>query len=203
MMFLPLSSTYSVGTTLSVVTNYTHVYENPSFISNRYYFQLPKGYKVDLLDENLVDNFYHVSFNINDTNYQGYIYKENLSLLSKNQDVVLTYNGRIVNKTQIYNFDMSELKTSEGTNIILNENHEICFYEGYDHKAEYNTIKFSYNNDIYIGYVKTYDSAPYGVNPTLIIALTAIASCVGIILILLGINKRKLKITPVAQEGRD
>ena len=203
MMFASLSSSFPVGTTLSVITNFAYLYETPSLTSSKYDFQLPKGCEVDLIDEVLTNDFYHVSCTYNNINYQGYIYKENLSKVSSNQDVVLKYNGRIVNKTQIYNADMIELKTSDGTNIILEENHEIYLYEGYDHNAEYNAIKFSYNNEIYLGYVKTYDIAPYGVSTTLIIALTAITSCVGIILILLGINKRKLKVTPIAKENSD
>ena len=204
MFFLSLGSSYPVGTTLSITSNFAYVYKDSSFSSEKFEFNLEKGFKVDLIDENLYNDFYNVSFDYEDKYYEGYIYKENLSLIEENQNVVLSYNARIVgNKTKIYAQDKTELKANDGQNILLNENHEVYLYEGYDHKKEFTAIKFSYNNEIYIGLVATKDIAPYGVSTALIVSITAIISCVGIILILLGVNKKKAKIIPVSKKNED
>lgn len=183
----PMSVSYEKNTSLSVVTNYAYVYEMPSFTSNKLDLEIKKNEIVVLLDATQHNGFYFVSYNSGEKNYEGYVYKECLAKLEREQELVLTYNAKTSMKTKVFSLsDKSEIVTIE-------EGTELDLYEGFDRKNEFTKAKFSHNGQIIFGYIKTEDISPYGVSPVLIIALTAIFACVGVIFILLGINKKKLR----------
>ena len=187
LLFCPMSVSYEKNTSLSVVTNYAYMYELPSFSSTKQEFKIEQNEIVVLLDESEQNGFYLVSYHSGKQNYEGFVYKECLAKLEKEQELVLTYNAKTSMKTKVYSLaDNKEIATIE-------EGTELDLYEGFDRKNEFTKAKFSHNGQIIFGYIKTEDISPYGVSPVLIIALTAIFACVGVILMLLGINKKKLR----------
>ncbi len=187
LLFCPVGVSYEKNTSLSVVTNYAYVYELPSFTSTKKDLEIKKNEVVVLLDETEQNGFYFVNYHSGEQNYEGYVYKECLAKLEQEQELVLTYNAKTSMKTKVFSLsDNSEIATIE-------EGTELDLYEGFNRKNEFTKAKFSHNGQIIFGYIKTADISPYGVSSALIIALTAIFACVGVIFILLGINKKKLR----------
>lgn len=187
LLFCPMSVSYEVNTTLSVVTNYAYIYELPSFSSNKKDVKIEKNETVTLLDANEKNGFYFVSYTGDEQNFEGYVYKECLAVLEDEQELVLTYNAKTSMRTTVFSLsDNSEI-------VTIDEGTELDLYEGFNRKNEWTKVKFSYNGQIIFGNIKTEDISPYGVSPVLIIALTAIFACVGVIFMLLGINKKKLR----------
>lgn len=201
-MFLTsVLSGYPIGTNLPIVSNYAYMYEHPDFASDKYEFKITKGEEITLLDDEIVDDFYYACYKFENVTYNGYVFKDCVSTLTTSQDVILSYNGKIAVDTKIYSIvDPSQVLLSDGEEVILKENTEVYIYSGYDRKSEFTAIKFSYNGKIEVGYVKTANITPYGVSPILIVSLTAIIASVGVILILLGISKKRLKISPVKEK---
>ena len=195
-------SGYPIGTTLPVISNYAYMYEQADFSSKKYEFKISKGEKITLLNDELKNDFYYASYKYENVTYSGYVYKDNVSQLSNEQEVILSYNAKIAVDTKIYSItDPSQVLLSNGKEVVLTEKTEVYLYAGYDRKAEYTEIKFSYNGKIEVGYVKTTDITPYGVSPVLIVSLTAIIASVGVIFILLGISKKRKRVFPVKIKG--
>ena len=192
MFFSSLSVAYPVDTVLSVVTNYAYMYSEASFTSEKLEYTLDKGEEVILLSENLENNFYKVRYKTD----EGYIYKECLALVGEDQAVILTYNAKTSVKTKVYSL------SSQEELFEINENTELFLYEGYHRNSDYTAVKFSHDGEIVLGYIKTIDISPYGVSNVLIVSITAIVACVGVILILLGINKKKMKISPIETNNK-
>jgi len=193
-----MSVSYPANATLSIVTNYAYMYQDSSFTSNKYEFKIKKNDTVTLVNEEEQNGFYLVNYHFNNENYEGYIYKECLSKLTNSQEVLLSYNAKTSARTMLYSIsDKSE------TDIYIDEATELYLYEGFDRKSEYTAVKFSYDGEIMLGYIKTADISPYGVSNILIISITAIIACVGVILILLGINKKKLRKPPIEEKDNN
>ncbi len=197
MMFCSVSANYPIGTYLSVVTDYTYMYKESSFTSAREEFKIEHGGKVQLEIETPENDFYFVSYSFENVEYKGYVYKECLVSLESEQEVVLTYNAKTSAKTDVYSMDKNQVICTVG------EGKELYLYEGFDSKSEYTAVKFSYNGEIMLGYIKTIDISPYGISSTLIIAITAIIACVGVIMILLGINKKKTHKMPIKDKQKN
>ena len=196
LMFCPTSVTYPVDTILSVTTNYAYMYKSPDFNAGKYDFTLDHNDEVYVVDGNLNNDFYLVSYTYNNVSYDGYVYKECLAVLEDEQEVMLVYNAKTAIKTNVYFLnDQGQIDTDGISTITLEENTELYLYEGYNRKAEFNAVKFSYEGKIMLGYIRTEDISPYGVSNVLIISITAIIACVSVIMILLGISKKKSKVT--------
>lgn len=196
LIFASMAS-YPIGTKLPVVSNYAYMYEDANFDSAKYNFKIYKGETITLLDDELTNNFYYASFKYEDVTYNGYVYKDNIAELTDDQELIFSYNAKVAKDTQIFTItDSSVPLLSGGEEVILKESTAVYIYSGYNRKSEFTAIKFSYNGKIEVGYVRTTDITPYGVSPALIVALTAIIASVGVILILLGISKKRVRITP-------
>lgn len=189
--FSSLSGTYPVDTVLSVVTNYAYIYKEASFTSEKMVYTLDKGETVTLLNETLENNFYKVRYKAD----EGYIYKECVAVVGEDQAVILTYNAKTNAKTKVYSL------SSQEELFTIEENTELYLYEGYHRNSEYTAVKFSHDGQVVLGYIKTIDISPYGVSNVLIISVSAIIACVGVIMILLGINKKKMKISPIENDN--
>ena len=197
-------SGYPIGTTLPVISNYAYMYEHPDYTSNKYDFKITKGEEITLLDDELDNGFYYASYKFESVTYNGYVSQNDVAMLTGEQDVIISYNGKIAVETKIYSLvDSSQVLISDGEEVVLQENTEVYIYSGYNRKSEFTAIKFSYNGKILVGYVKTANITPYGVSPVLIVSLTAIIASVGVILILLGISKKKLKVSPLNKKTTD
>jgi hypothetical protein len=196
LMFCATSVNYPVDTVFSVVTNYASMYKTASLNAEKYEFNIDNGEKVSLLNDNLENNFYFVSYRYDSVTYQGYVYKECLAVLEDEQELILTYNAKTGVKTQV--FDLND--TSKEI-AVLDENTEVYLYEGYNRKTEFTAVKFSYEGKIMLGYIPTINISPYGISNVLIVSITAIIACVGVIFILLGISKKKTKKKPVKDEA--
>ena len=196
LMFCATSVSYPADTILSVVTNYATMYKEASFSAEKYEFKIENGEKVTLLDSTSDNDFYFVSYRYDSVTYQGYVYGECLAVLEDEQEVVLTYNAKTGVKTKVY-----DLGDTTKEIAVLDENTEIFLYEGFNRKAEFTAVKFSYEGKIMLGYIPTANVSPYGVSNVLIVSTTAIVACVGVIFILLGLNKKKTKKTPKKNEA--
>ena len=204
LFFSGMVSAYPIGTQLPVVSNYAYMYEYHDFTSQKYDFKIYKGEEITLLDDELFDNFYYASFKYEDVTYNGYVYKDDVAKLADEQEVILSYNAKIAKDTKIFSItDPNNPLICDGQEVILEESTEVYIYEGYNRKNEFTAIKFSFNGKIEVGYVKTTDISPYGISPALIVALTAIIASVGVIFILLGINKKKLRIKPINKQSKN
>jgi len=188
MLFVGLSGNFKIGASLSVVTDYAYLYQTASFSAVKEDFVIEHGETVILENETPVNDFYYVSYTYKNVEYRGYVYKECLAELEKEQELVLTYNAKTSAKTKVYSISDKSKEIME-----ISEGKELYLYEGFDRKSEFTAVKFSYNGEIILGYVKTEDISPYGISGTLIVAITAIFACVGVIMILLGISKKKKK----------
>ncbi len=188
MLIVGLSGNFKLGTSLSVVTDYAYLYQTASFSSVKEEFIIEHGENVILENETPVNDFYYISYTYENVEYKGYIYKECLAELEKEQELVLTYNAKTNVKTKVYSINDKSKEI-----MTISEGKELYLFQGFDKKSEFTAVKFSYNGEIVLGYVKTEDISPYGVSGTLIVAITAIFACVGVIMILLGISKKKKK----------
>lgn len=191
MMFCSVSANYQIGTSLSIITNYAYMYKEASFTSAREDFTIEHGEKVQLITDVQENGFFYVSYTFENIEYKGYVYKECLANVENEQEVVLTYNAKTSAKTDVYSMDKSQVLCT------VSEGKELYLYEGFDNKNEYTAVKFSYNGEIVLGYIKTIDVSPYGISGTLIVAITAIVACVGVMMILLGISKKKTHKMPI------
>ena len=196
LLFCSMSVSYPANTSLSIVTNYAYMYEDASFTSAKYDFQIKKNETVTIINETEENGFYLVSYSYDNDDYEGYVYKECLGQLEDTQQVVLSYNAKTSARTKIYS-----ITDKSDTGIYVDESTELYLYEGFDRKSEFTAVKLSYEGEIILGYIKTADVSPYGVNNILIISITAIIACVGVIMILLGINKKKLRKSPVEENN--
>lgn len=183
---LPLNEDSSFADTNQIIinTSYTFLYKDSSF-NTHYDFKIMSN--EILACQGYTDNYYEVVYNYNETDFHGYIKAEFASIYTPFQEVTLVYNGKIINRTNV--FKLNSLESLD--DIVLDINHEIFLYEGFDSKKDYTNIKFSYNGQVYVGRILTKDLSPYGINKALIISLSVISALVGAILILLGINKKK------------
>lgn len=168
---------------LTINTSFSYVYKEANH-NEHYSFKINNGEKVVLLGEE--GDFYKISYTFEDREYVGFIPFENASNFVEDQEETPVYNGKIIIDTEVYNLDGSLME-----NISLKVGHEIYIYEGFDSESEFTKIKFSYNNRILVGQVKTINLSPNGVNKAVIIAFSIITAIVGIILILLGFKKKK------------
>lgn len=204
-IFMLISSTavtYPVNTALSVITDYAYVYSAPNFSSSHVKtnenvdLKLEHGDSVTIYSEELYNNqFYRITCIKDNIKYGDtsdcYVFSECVAKLEKEQDIVLTYNGETSIETIVYSLDNG---SDENVEIArLDKQTQIYLYEGYNRKAEWTNIKFSYDGKIMLGKIKTEDIKPYGINNVLIISVTAIFACVSVIFILLGINKKSLR----------
>ncbi len=184
---LSLSSVNSVSFAdieyITINTSYSYLYKTANY-SEHYDFKINSGEKIQLIET--IDNFYKVTYKFEELDYIGYIPAELASIYTNDQTEIPVYNGRIIKDTEVYKLDGS---IYEG--IVLLSDTQIYLYEGFNADNEFTNIKFSYNNQIYIGQVKTINLSPNGVNKVVIIACSIIAAIVGIILILLGFKSKK------------
>ena len=184
--FIPLHQEFSFAENTKQIiinTSYSYLYKDSSF-DEHYDFKINSNEILVCLDES--DSFYKVSYNFEDNNYVGFIPSEFASIYLPAQQTILVYNGKITKNTKVYS-----ITTNEDLDITLNRGHEIYLYEGFNSKKDYTNIKFSYDNNIYVGKVLTNDLSPNGINKGLIIALSVISAIVGVVLILLGLSKTK------------
>ena len=194
MLFCQICVGYTTDTPLYVVTNYAYMYHDANFSSEKFDFKIEQDEQVVLLDENLINDFYNVSYLHENVVYEGYVYKECISSLTKEQDVVLTYNAKTAIDTIVYTIDSTEENLVKKFDTPISADTELYLFEGFDRKSKFTKVKFSYNGEIVLGQIRTEDISPYGISNVLIISLTAIIACVGVIFILLGISKKKTKI---------
>lgn len=179
-----LSSPISVGESVFVLSNSAYIYSAPSFSSEKL-LQLDRGDKLTLLSDELSNSFYYVSFESADEELTGYVFSEIVGPLADSQEVVLSCNATILNSAAILALtDDTELcKLEKGKRVFL--------YEGYDKEQSFQSVKFELDGKIFVGRVKIENVKPDGVNTALIVSVTAIIALVSIIIILLGITKKK------------
>ena len=138
---------------------------------------------------NIKDNFYEVQYEFNENLLTGYIPYEFASVYKPEQEVILSYNAKIISQTDVYSITngliIDDIKLSPG--------HQIYIYESFDSKAEFTKAKFKYNNQVVIANIPTANLSPNGLNKGVIIALSIISALVGVVLILLGLKKKKKK----------
>jgi hypothetical protein len=192
MLINSLAGQQSVGSVMSVVTNYAYIYKEATFQSEKYDFKIMINEEVILIDDTLQNDFYNIMYKNDDITCEGYIYKECLAVLENEQKLILTYNAKTGVKTAVYSLSDPTQKIAE-----INEGTELYLYEGYHRKSDLTAVKFSYNGEIILGYIKTIDITPYGVSNVLIISVSAIVASVGVIFLLLGISKKKTKKIPL------
>lgn len=193
LMFCPTSVSYPVSTILSVTTNYAYIYEAADFSSPKIDLKLEQGTSVELLQENEINGFYNIKYGA----LEGYMLCECLGKVENEQDVMLVYNAKTSVKTVLHAQGADGNVDKSSGILSLDENTEVYLYEGFNGKLEYTKVKLSHNGKMYFGYIKTADISPYGVNNVLIIAITAIIACTSVILILLGISKKKSRFAPI------
>jgi len=179
-----ISTSFSYASTEQIIINvsYTYLYKTAD-LDNHYDFKIYSNEKLNLVDSQ--PNYYEVTYTFEDTNYYGYIKKEFASTYQPDQEIILVYNGKIINQTEVF-----DITTNSSLNITLDKNHEIYIYEAYDSDKEFTNIKFEYDNQIYVGKVATANISPNGVNKTFIIAISIISAVVGVVLILLGFKTK-------------
>ena len=165
-------------------TSYSYLYKDSSF-SEHYDFKIPANKILICLNES--EDYYEVNYEFNEENYQGFIPAEFASPYSSSQEIILTYNGRIIRECEVFDIITDE----KIENISLKPGHKIYLYEGFDAKKEYTNIKFRYEDTVIVGKVLTTNLSPNGINKGVIIGISMIIAIVGVILILLGITKTK------------
>lgn len=182
MLVSPLSA--STGSDVFLLTDSAYIYAEANYASDQL-AEIKYGDKLTLENDEMTNGFYNVTFTKDDVSVTGYINADLVGEKAESQDVVLSYNAKISNDTIVYNIaDDSELCTiKKGTQVLL--------FEGYSNKKDYLPVKFVADGKVIIGKVLTADIKPYGVNSALIISLSAIMALVSVILILLGITKKK------------
>ena len=172
------------GEQVFVLANSTPIYTEASYSAE----QLATAEfndKLTLLSNEDFNGFYYISFSFEDQNIAGYVPIEIVGEKAEEQDIVLSYNATLLNNAIIYSpTDDSQICTLEkGVRVFL--------YEGYNQKADYLAVRFIHGGELMIGRIRTEDVKPDGVNPALIVSITAIVALVTIIIILFGVTKKK------------
>lgn len=121
--------------------------------------------------------------------YQGekYIYRYYLSQ-NQSQTVYPVFNGKLRRNAILYDNEFKE-------KCILKKNTKVYIYEGFE-KSKYTAVQVVLDNDqLYMGYIKTENIKPNGVNGILIAGISIIIASVTIILSLVFIKKKNKKKT--------
>lgn len=170
---------YTAGETLFVIANTVSLYAAPNFDSEQV-LTLKKNDEVVFISEE--ENGF---LKVEAEGVEGYVYSEVVGKELPEQQVILSYNATIINKTDIIDqFSGEVICTVEpGKRIFL--------YEGYDTEKKYLAVQLEQNGDIIFGLVDINAVKPDGVNVALIVSLSAIVGIVSIMIILLGITKKK------------
>ncbi len=116
--------------------------------------------------------------------YEGniYIYKYYLSQNTP-QEVYPVFNGKLRRNAMLYDIELKE-------KFILKKNTRVFIYDGFN-KSEYTAVQVQLQDkSLYIGYVKTENIKPDGINGILIAGISIIAAAVTIILSLVFIKKK-------------
>lgn len=174
----------SVGGEVFVLADSTPIYAEASYSAE----QLATAEFNDaltLLSNEEFNGFYYISFNLQDQIISGYVPIEIVGEKAEEQDLVLSYNATLLNNADILS------ATDDTVLCTLEKGVRVFLYEGYNQKADYLPVRFIHGGELMIGRIKTEDVKPDGVNPALIISITAIVALVTIIIILFGITKKK------------
>ena len=184
--FVPSYNYFSVAESEQIVINmsFSYLYKEANY-DEWYDFKIQKG---EILDSTgTINNFYKVAYSFENNIIEGYIPCEFASVYKAEDEVLLVYNGKVIRETQVY----SIVDNSIIEDVILQPSHEIYIYAGFDSKSEFTKVKFLYNNKVYTAQIPTINLSPNGINKGVIIALGAITALVGVVMILLGLKKKK------------
>ena len=185
MFTFKIDSGPSFADTDKVIINssFSYLYKDQS-LTEHYDFKISGNKILECVSE--YENCYEVICSVNENEYLGYIPAEIASPYVPQQESILVYNGQILRETKVYSItDGSDLE------IILNVGHKIYLYEGFNAKLDYTKIKFEFEGEILTGKVLTKDLSPNGINKAVIISLSIIVALVSVVLILLGLSKKK------------
>lgn len=183
LLFLsPLSA--SSGGEVFVLSNSTPIYAEASY-SAEVLAEASYNDRLTLLSPEEVNGFYFISYSFDNSEVQGYVPIEIVGEKADEQELVLSYNATLLNKADILS------PTDDTVLCSLEKGVRVFLYEGYNQKADYLAVRFIHGGELMIGRIKTEDVKPDGVNPALIVSITAIVALVTIIIILFGITKKK------------
>lgn len=182
MIVSPLSA--NVGSEVYLLTDSAYVYADADYASEKI-AEVHYHDKFTIQDSETTNGFYYISFTLNEVATTGYISADVVGENAPAQDVVLSYNAKMLN-------DSTVLNITDGSEICsIKKGQRVLLFEGYSNKTDYVAVKFVQDGKVIIGKVKTEDVKPDGINSALIISLTAITALVSVVLILLGITKKK------------
>ncbi len=129
-------------------------------------------------------------------NFAGnkYVYKHHLSQNNNSQNIYPVFNGKLRRNAMLYDLDFKEIG-------VLKKNTRVYIYEGFE-KTKYTIVQVMRNDVPYIGYIKTENIKPDGINGILIAGISIIAASVTIILSLVFI-KKKNKVKKAKQNNQN
>ncbi len=182
MIVSPLSA--NVGSEVYLLTDSAYVYADADYASEKI-AEVHYNDKFTIQDSETTNGFYYISFTLNEVAATGYISADVVGEKAPAQDVVLSYNAKMLNDSTVLNI------TDDSEICSIKKGQRVLLFEGYSNKTDYVAVKFVQDGKVIIGKVKTEDVKPDGVNSALIISLTAITALVSVVLILLGITKKK------------
>lgn len=182
MIVSPLSA--NVGREVYLLTDSAYVYADADYTSEKI-AEVHYNDKFTIQDSETTNGFYYISFTLNEVATTGYISADVVGEKAPAQEVVLSYNAKMLNDSTVLNI------TDDSEICSIKKGQRVLLFEGYSNKTDYVAVKFVQDGKVIIGKVKTEDVKPDGVNSALIISLTAITALVSVVLILLGITKKK------------
>jgi len=96
-----ISTSFCFASNEQIIINvsYTYLYKTAD-LDNHYDFKIYSNEKLNLVDSQ--PNYYEVTYTFEDTNYYGYIKKEFASTYQPDQEIILVYNGKIINQTEVF-----------------------------------------------------------------------------------------------------
>ena len=179
----PQENSFAEAQYIIINSSYSYIYKDTTR-TEHYDLTIKNGEMALLLEE--ADSLYKISYKYDETEITGYIPSEIASIYKEDTIEIPVYNGKIIKTTEV--LDINGLIIED---VTLESGHQIYLYEGFDSNKEYTKIKFCYQNQVFVGQVKTINLSPNGVNKAVIIAFSIITAIVGIIIILLGLKKNK------------
>ncbi len=172
------------GGEVFVLSNSTPIYAEASY-SAEILAEASYNDRLALLSPEEFDGFYYISYNFENNQITGYVPIEIVGEKADEQELVLSYNATLSNSADILS------PTDDSVLCTLPKGVRVFLYEGYNQKADYLAVRFIHGGQLMIGRIRTEAVKPDGVNPALIVSITAIVALVTIIIILFGVTKKK------------
>ena len=169
-----------------VLFNRVDVYDAPNSSAN-VIGNYTHGDIVEVLGQDATGNFYEITHD-GGTGWvlANYVWQidDSLGKITNFPD----FNASVKYDTFAYNLDSGNY---EITTIAISKDSRVKILSGYDNKKDYTEVQVVTEGNLRVYYLLTEAIAPDGVNPMVIVAISLVATAIGIVFIVMGVRFTK------------